>query len=205
MQTLSSTSSWPTWYRRVPGNILCLVTFISTFVSPLRLIRFFRTNEFYRLEASGLIASVIGPALTSALMQRNLWLPMLLGLAIMFMGTCMASIIPEKSINLQDSIHLTTDSVGLDEPLPTEPAITGRWKANADTLKSTLRTMTQNKQVVLLLCISFTAQLGAGSRELLLQYVSKRYDWTFARVGLLSLYTFPHVRPREHQTCIPCP
>lgn len=130
---------------------------------------------------------------------------MLLGLAIMLIGTCLASIIPEKSIALQDPMNLATDSISLDETLPTEPAITDRWKASAETLKSTLRTMSQNRQVVLLLCISFTTQLGAGSTELLLQYVSKRYDWTFARVGLLSLYMFAHIRLREHQNCISCP
>lgn len=153
------------------------------------------------MEAAGLIASAIGLAFSSVLMQRSLWQPMRLGLAIMVIATCLALIIPDKSIiSLQDLINSTTDSIRLDETLPTEPARTDRWKASADALKSTWHTMSQNKQVVLLLCISFTTQLGAGSSELLLQYVSKRYDWTFAQVGLLSLYTFAHLRLKE-QSC----
>lgn len=133
-------------------------------------------------------------------MSQNLWLPFYLGIALLLLAIPVIAILPET---YKSDIALTSgpEEGTLEEnsPLFTERSQTPNKYANAfepstGLFQSTLhaarklvRLVKGRRNFQILLVSFFLTALASSDTTLLVQYISKRYDWTFAEVRC----TFP--------------
>ena len=123
-------------------------------------------------------------------MSRSPWIPISLGLVSVVLCLCVALALPEtmgartqgrKPSDLNDSDDQT--DVDDDEGI--------HWFRKArlsfsQFSKAALDYVWGNKHVALLLSTYLLSTLGRFAAEILLQYVTKRYGWSWARVCTLE-------------------
>ena len=143
----------------------------------------YRTNIFFLIHAAGVASAIISPSLSSFMMGYNVWLPWILGLTCILGSACVSLAVPN-----------TAKQEILTEASSTSPGINGdvqgsnkNFKARLTTARRAVQHATNlifaNGQVLLLLAILLIGQLGLDSLlNIMLLYISKRYDWTFAEV-----------------------
>lgn len=131
-----------------------------------------RTRMFFRARAAGVGASILGYAVSGALMKTSSFLPWAVGLTSLTLGTITAALIPKTTV---------------EEGSSSDDASAGRgWSARAsiEGLRNILLLLVGNKQVLAMLLLVFVCQLGFDSVPLMLAiYVSKRFGWSFANVS----------------------
>lgn len=129
-----------------------------------------------------------GPALASATMSLSLWLPFWLGILLLLLAVPIASMLPSDKASRGRS-----PSEGrAAEPLLSSPQLKAR-DTSPSLLSSTvgrfqvLQTIvTSHPRNFSLLLVSFVlTALASADTKLLVQYISKRYYWTFASAGYL--------------------
>jgi hypothetical protein len=151
-----------------------------------------RSTVFFRVESVTLIARAAASTLSSLLMAHDLWLPMFLGLALIYLGSCLALLLPSTQ-------HVATwpvDEAG--EPGPNEATRADSEAEEASSLlhpahkknqepmvKAIWHAVSQDKRVMLLMLLAVLGQLSSRTTGLLLQYVAKRFEWTFARANMI--------------------
>ena len=156
-----------------------------------------RTNVYYRLHAVQMLSSVIALALSSSLMNLNVWLPWTLSELLVVASAFLTLLLP----------NIATGGLVTGEPIPAGVAQIGEDDSNASkhgglSLKwrivATIQGMNNtgtfiaaNSQVILLLSMSAIGVIGTESLPLmLLQYLRKQYSWTFAKVNQYTSVKF---------------
>jgi hypothetical protein len=145
----------------------------------------------------------MGPTLASFTMSRNLWLPLWINIGLLLCAIPTILKLPDT----RSSAILSTTSDQEDPDGSTDeagPLLDGRDQspsryANAfDTpsnnfqsmvhaVRKLIRLVTGRRNFQVLLCSFFLTSLASSDTRLLVQYISKRYEWTFAQVGSLIL------------------
>lgn len=145
-----------------------------------------RASYFGYMSSVSYVVNLLGPALASLSMTALLWLPSWIGIALLVTAIPVIRMLPD---------HVSQTSKKRDEeqtqPLLSSPLL----KAQADTplLTSvidrfgTLRTVLAShpRNFTLMLICFLLASLASSDTKLLVQYISKRYGWTFASAGYL--------------------
>ena len=138
-----------------------------------------------------MLSSVIAPTLSSYLMSFNVWLPLLLSDSLVVVSALLTLLLP----------NITTGGIEAEGPTLAGVTCNGERDSNAikhggcpikrrivaaiQGLKNTGTFIAANGQIILLLSMSVIGVVGLESLPvMLLQYVRKRYDWTFAQVSL---------------------
>lgn len=141
---------------------------------------FTRTTVFFQLQACVLFAELVAPPLSSILMSHNVWTPMYIALAIKVLGVLIASAIPET--RGQELARQTPPNSSHEEQEGQErtsrPEIT---RKNSSSHRDIMTFLRQDINVTLLVAIFLVITIGRQTMMLLLQYVSKRYDWSLAK------------------------
>lgn len=136
--------------------------------------RILRSTIFFILQATILCSDILAPPLSSILMTKNIWIPCILGILIQVSGTFLTMMLPE-------TLHLsqTKGDPSNESSTQKEPSIAMQFKNN-------LTSIFQNRKITVLVVSLSVLTIGNESIDFLLQYVSKRYDWSIAKVGIHS-------------------
>lgn len=154
-----------------------------------------RATVFLRLSAALIIGEMIASPVSATLMNRNTWLPMLIGLGSLILATCMPLIFPE-TLGRRDTETLEHAAATSQDCSPERPdqheslrnvkdeRMWRRFKSRVLHVRVTSRFMWENTTVLLLLFTFLVTTLGRFVQELLMQYTTKRFHWTWSQVSL---------------------
>lgn len=166
----------------------------------------YRASYFSYISSTSYVVSFMGPTLASATMSLNIWLPFWLNIGLLACAVptiMLLSETPRPKLN-RSSLSLlgSTVSDDIEETRPfleAEGNSSSRY-ANAfekprnlawETVQAARKLVglirgRQNFQI--LLCSFFLTALASSDTKLLVQYISKRYEWTFAQVRQLTYH-----------------
>ncbi|KAK4230346.1 major facilitator superfamily domain-containing protein [Podospora fimiseda] len=153
--------------------------------------RLLRASYFAYMSSTSYVVALVGPALASATMTALLWLPFYIGITLLVASTwVIRTLPPDQALAVGPESAGSSDSSR--QPLISSPvlkaldarhspiqAITNRFR----TMRNILTTRPHN--FALLLLSMFLTSLASADTKLLVQYISKRYNWTFASAGYL--------------------
>lgn len=147
-----------------------------------------RASAFFRMSLASLIAQLIGPFISSKLMELSTpWMPLLLTVTSFPLASTLIFSIPE-------TLNPATKALsGTSSPTDTtSPSTFGSIKSHLrHSLQASLSSIThlRNPNVVLLLLpFLVNASLVPARAQFLIQYVSLRFQWSLSSAGyLLSL------------------
>lgn len=150
-----------------------------------------RATYFGWMGSISYVVALLGPALASATMTLVLWLPFLLGIILLLLAVPMISLLPDHpglgasdpSATLADEQSRPLISSPLLKAQSTETTAFQAIIKRARTLKSMVASHPRN--LILLFISFFLTSLASSDTKLLPQYISKRYEWTFAAAGYL--------------------
>ncbi|KAJ0117284.1 hypothetical protein J7T55_003695 [Diaporthe amygdali] len=144
-----------------------------------------RASYFGYMSSISYVVNLLGPALASASMTLLLWLPFWIGITLLIMAIPVISMLPDHN----------TAFDGRDEqsqPLLSSPLLKAQDSGPSflhsvidrfHVLRAALASHPRNFS--LLLACFLLASLASSDTKLLVQYISKRYQWTFASAGYL--------------------
>ncbi|KAI1468323.1 MFS general substrate transporter [Daldinia caldariorum] len=145
-----------------------------------------RATYFSWTNAVSYVVTFVGPGLAGATMTLNLFLPFFIGIFLLLLA------IPTVSF-LTDPTHVPmTPEDEQRQPLISSPILKAQG-AETSILKPVferIRTLyyivqSHPRNLILLLFSFFLTSLASSDTKLLPQYISKRYDWSFAKAGYL--------------------
>jgi hypothetical protein len=133
-------------------------------------------------------------------MSKNIWLPFWINLALLMCAVPTVSLLPEPLSNKITS--MVGAEPGNESAAEAGPLLEGRDGSPAryseafqtrpgvllamlDTLRRLARLVTGRRNFQVLLCSFFLTALASSDTKLLVQYISKRYSWTFAEAGYM--------------------
>ena len=141
-----------------------------------------------------MVAGILGPATASFLMGYNVWLPWVLGNALVFVAVLLTLLLPNRKDepdpqdDLNDDCEIMLRENSNMAAMHKGISMKERVVAALQNLKSTWSLLAANMQVLLLLAMAGLSNFGNESLAiLLLIYVPERYHWTFAKVTSLQL------------------
>jgi len=139
---------------------------------------------FAYLGVAVFVGQMIGSPVTSAAMNYNPWFAIFLGVAAVIVCGLMTLTLPE-TLNLRTSKDIPSDLA--TEPEASQIKVTWLQKLKEDLLKlgqAEMWYIWRKKAVALLFFTFVLTNLGKFLQELILQYTTNRYHWTWARVSL---------------------
>ncbi|KAH6889764.1 major facilitator superfamily domain-containing protein [Thelonectria olida] len=147
-----------------------------------------RATYFGYMSSISYVVALLGPALASATMTVLLWLPFWLGIVLLLLGVPMIHMLPEPAPPTGDSSSDEEQTA----PLLSSPIIKAHdaqpslFRSTAERFRTLQTIVTSHPRNFSLLLISFfLTSLASSDTKLLVQYISKRYSWTFASAGYL--------------------
>ncbi|KAF1939108.1 hypothetical protein EJ02DRAFT_446404 [Clathrospora elynae] len=167
-----------------------------------------RASYFSYISSTSYVVSFMGPTLASFTMSKNLWLPFWINIALLTFAIPTIRMLPITQ-NATSTTKITTTTTtsnnygsGAEEEsgplLENRDASPGRY-ANAfemhvaggfiqsivHAIRKMRRLVMGRRNFQLLLCSFFLTALASSDTKLLVQYISKRYEWTFAEAGYM--------------------
>ncbi|KAF2691902.1 hypothetical protein K458DRAFT_411606 [Lentithecium fluviatile CBS 122367] len=160
-----------------------------------------RAAYFSYISSTSYVVSFMGPTLASLTMSLNLWLPFWLNIGLLLCALPTVRRLPET--NISHILPITGEDEGLDGPSDEAgPLLAGRdpsasrysnaFETHPGILQSIIHAARKLVRLVMgrrnfqvLLCSFFLTALASSDTKLLIQYISKRYEWTFAQAGYM--------------------
>ncbi|KAF9875269.1 major facilitator superfamily transporter [Colletotrichum karsti] len=150
-----------------------------------------RATYFGWMSSVSYVVALLGPALASATMSLLLWLPFWIGICLLLLAIPTISLL-ENTSSTQPPSSRAGHGDEQSRPLLSSPILKAQ-DANPSLFRSifqrfgVLRSIvTSHPRNMTLLLISFVlTSLASSDTKLLVQYISKRYHWTFASTGYL--------------------
>lgn len=144
-----------------------------------------RASYFGYMSSISYVVNLLGPALASGSMTVLLWLPFYIGIGLLAIAIPVISMLPDHGASSSRRDEQA-------EPLLSSPLLKAQDSEHSAlqsvvnrfrTLKTVLASHPRNFSL-LLVCF-LLASLASSDTKLLVQYISKRYHWTFASAGYL--------------------
>ena len=144
-----------------------------------------RASYFGYMSSISYVVNLLGPALASGSMTVLLWLPFYIGIALLAIAIPVISMLPDHGAtsSRQDEQAEPLLSSPLLKAQDSEQSALQSVVKRFRTLKTVLASHPRNFSL-LLVCF-LLASLASSDTKLLVQYISKRYHWTFASAGYL--------------------
>ncbi|KAI1805616.1 MFS general substrate transporter [Daldinia bambusicola] len=145
-----------------------------------------RATYFSWTNAVSYVVTFVGPGLAGATMTLNLFLPFFIGIFLLLLAIPMVSF-------LIDPTHVPMAPEDEQrQPLISSPILKAQ-EAETSILKPAFERIralhyivkSHPMNLILLLSSFFLTSLASSDTKLLPQYISKRYDWSFAKAGYL--------------------
>ena len=131
-------------------------------------------------EAIFLCTAVVGPSIGSFLLRYGPWIPVGVGVTLRLVGTLVLLIVPNVASAAQPSTVVTEDLHEPDDP-PKKGSLS-RF-STLQRFVTSLQVMTTNKTLALLILTFLLSGATKTWIQYFLQYISKRYGWTYAQVS----------------------
>lgn len=151
--------------------------------------RVLRASYFAYMSSTSYVVALVGPALASATMTVLLWLPFYIGIALLTTSAWAIRALPPDQALSSASGNISDSST---QPLLSSPVLKAldarQSPMNAITRRFALMKgilLSRPVNFALLLFSMFLTSLASADTKLLVQYISKRYGWTFASAGYL--------------------
>lgn len=135
-----------------------------------------RATIFFQVIAVSFITQFLGPLISAALMDRNPWIPLLLGLAVELVALGLIAFIPE-TLNYSESLSPISTRSSAASTTSVKPARTCRSQLHL--AHGSISFLISDVRVVLILS-AFTVHMLLLNRDVLLQYISTRYQTSLA-------------------------
>lgn len=146
-----------------------------------------RASYFGYMSSITYVVNLLGPALASASMTLLLWLPFWIGITLLGVAIPMISMLPGRDTAKNQRRGDEQSQPLLSSPLlkaqDSRPTILHSAVNRFNALRAALASHPWNFS--LLLACFLLASLASSDTKLLVQYISKRYQWTFASAGYL--------------------
>ncbi|KAF1834478.1 hypothetical protein BDW02DRAFT_331432 [Decorospora gaudefroyi] len=157
-----------------------------------------RTSYFSYISSTAYVVSFMGPTLASFTMSKNLWLPFWINIVLLACAIPTIRMLPGTK-----NMHTFTSSVEIGESVQESESLLRQRDASPDlyatafethpnifqSIVYTVRNMRSKilgrQKFQVLLCSFFLTALASSDTKLLVQYISKRYEWTFAAAGYM--------------------
>lgn len=148
-----------------------------------------RASYFGYMSSISYVVALLGPALASASMSLLLWLPFWIGIILLLIAAPVVALLPEHTSSAPSHSRNSDEQ---SQPLLSSPLLKARESTPSlsrsvidrfHTLASAITSHSRNFSLMLI-CF-FLASLASSDTKLLVQYISKRYQWTFASAGYL--------------------
>ncbi|KAJ5167488.1 uncharacterized protein N7482_006269 [Penicillium canariense] len=155
-----------------------------------------RSTALFSLQSCIILSDIVGAPIGAWLMQHDLWVPYILGVVIMIVGStpllflqetleeAKASKAKSRHAPGTDAADISDDSSGRVEPAGKQPALQELIR-EAREFKESTRFIWQNWSVCLVILCMLVTEISRQSTGVLLQYASKKFIWTIARASLL--------------------
>lgn len=141
-----------------------------------------RSNLFAYVGSISYVTTIVAPSLAAFTMSLNLWLPFILGLALLLIALPTALRLPGRP---KDTSSEHTPLLSDDHAFAPPSSRTRPTHLIKKTIRTLATSLTGRHQFQLLLGVFFLASFASSNTPLLVQYISKRYGWTFAQAGYL--------------------
>ncbi|KAL1869217.1 hypothetical protein Plec18167_007883 [Paecilomyces lecythidis] len=144
-------------------------------------------TALFRLTSAVILSEVLATPVSAYLMARNLWLPFMLGLGIAILGSWSAFMMPESLNDARSKVSSTT-MPGENEvrSYPAErDAVKQYIKGKVRDLHDSTQFIMSSPDVAVCLFVLFITSISKQSTSLLLQYTSKRFQWSIENSSLL--------------------
>ena len=148
-----------------------------------------------------LIAVIISTFFSSILMEYDVWIPLHLGNITMFLGCGLILLLPNTKRPASDQEQEYELLAGSEESIASGESTVSE-ESSIDELKSKtthisymesmrtsalgLQPVFRDRNVLLLLALSFANTLGTDVQDIVLQYMSKLFELKFSEVSLES-------------------
>ena len=128
-------------------------------------------------------------------MSKNLWLPFGINIVLLLCAIPTVMMLPEirnstlstQSGRNEEASEEAGPLLGDDQDASSHQyanAFDARPNQSvADAIRKMVRLINGRRNFQILLCSFFLTALASSDTKLLVQYISKRYEWTFAQVG----------------------
>ncbi|CAI6335711.1 unnamed protein product [Periconia digitata] len=167
-----------------------------------------RASHFSYISSVSYVVNFIGPTLASFTMSYNLWCPFWINIALVLCAIPTIATLADPKFpgtltsataqNRQNTI-VHDDEVGplLESDHSISPIMTNRYanafettpsnlaRVSIHTIEKLVRLVIGRRNFQVLLCSFFLTALASSDTKLLVQYISKRYEWTFAQAGYM--------------------
>ncbi|KAL4952822.1 major facilitator superfamily domain-containing protein [Aspergillus filifer] len=167
-----------------------------------------RTNAFFLFSSGALVADIVANPISAYLMTFSPWVPYLASMVVEVVGCLAALVVPEtlpKSLHREQdsssSSESSTDTEGLmEDNTDTERASEAQRQKDRNrnsTLKKLLHPATtqlsrlkefiwSDRNILSITIAFFTAYAAQQALPFMLQYVSKRFEWSMAKASILK-------------------
>ncbi|KAL4971127.1 MFS transporter [Aspergillus stella-maris] len=167
-----------------------------------------RTNAFFLFSSGALVADIVANPISAYLMTFSPWVPYLASMIVEVIGCLAALVVPEtlpKTLHgegdYSSSSDSLTDAEGLmEDNTETERASEAQTQKNSNsnsTLKKLLHPATtqlsrlkefiwSDRNILSITIAFFTAYAAQQALPFMLQYVSKRFEWSMAKASILK-------------------
>ncbi|KAF4957186.1 hypothetical protein FGADI_3251 [Fusarium gaditjirri] len=148
-----------------------------------------RSTVFFYRFCTDLVADLIIPPITSMLMHKNTWIPLLLAVAFQGLSVILALGLPETlpvvdvKRSSEDANDIFSDStISEQTEIPSKTDSKWGWLSrNKDSFDFVMK----DRALSALVFTFLISKVGRQATNILFQYVSKRYGWTLAQAGFL--------------------
>ena len=150
-----------------------------------------RTDMYFRLVAIVLIFNVIFNPSSAWLLQFDPWVSMWIGFAIMGIGTLSILLIPEtmhlrrKNDKRHQEEHENDEVQSQEFSLSKHAILKQAWFSIQNDMQHVWRFIFASKSIMLLmLAMALLYPVRIGMAGVLLQYMAKRFDWSWSKVSI---------------------
>jgi hypothetical protein len=122
-------------------------------------------------------------------MSIRLWLPFVIGLTLLSSGVIASALLPAShehhDVSTSEHEPLLGETVDPDVDVKTEHKVSKVLNDARSKLRLLGKQVSGRRNFQLLIGVFFVASFASSNSALLPQYISKRYNWTFAHSGYL--------------------
>jgi MFS family permease len=143
-----------------------------------------RANIFSVIYASAQVAEIVASPLSAWLMSWTPWLPYFLAVLFMLCGLCASLCVPETLPKLSKPSETGSedDEADDDAPRTVRQRLQVVWSHARHQIMHHSRFIFAQRNIVCISLALLTANVAIQSLLIMLQYVSKRFSWSMAKV-----------------------
>ncbi|KAK4186417.1 major facilitator superfamily domain-containing protein [Podospora australis] len=169
-----------------------------------------RATVFLRFGAVFLASQMVAGPIGGGMMVRDPWFPLLVSLGVLFIGNVIVLFLPE-TLQLHDTKRIPAAQQRQDETVMDQDTSVPvkLWRKAKARGQEVWEFILLNKKVTVLMMSLVFVILGRFVGDLLLQYATKRYDWSWSRASMVliirnatSLVTLLALMPLASWLCV---